>query len=308
MITTFPNFKKIDLEDRSIIESYTNKIQPYSDFNFTNLWSWNPKVNGERMFCELNGNLVVLFTDYRTDKPSLSFIGNNNTSKTAIELLEYALTADINPVLSFITEETANEITKSTDFRLEVTEDPDNFDYIFSVQELAKPQGSKFKSKRHLANRFLREQNEIEFKLIDLNDHATQDNILHVFRRWEEQKIAENKTYEIKHEELALSRLLNTSNDHKLILSGLFLNGVMVGFSLDEILANNYAISHFLKADTAYKGIYEYLNEEVAKHLLSCGVQLWNWEQDLNIEGLRKLKLSYRPVKFLKKYKVALSS
>ena len=32
------------------------------------------------------------------------------------------------------------------------------------------------------------------------------------------------------------------------------------------------------------------------------GVEFWNWQQDLNIPGLRKLKMSYKPIGFLKKF------
>lgn len=303
MIPKFPNFKKIELADRASIDSYTNRHLPYSDFNFTNLWSWNPKAKEGRMISELNGNLVVLFTDYRTNEPSLSFLGTNKIDDTALQLLNYAKANNISPILRFIAEESAISISSP---ELVANEDNDNHDYIFSVSQLANPKGIKFKSKRHLANRFLRDYPEAVFKIMDFSNAETHEKIISVLRQWENKKISDNKSYELEHEEIALRRLLQTATDHKLILSGIFLNDTMIAFSLDEILPHKYAISHFLKADTTYRGIYEFLNEMVAQHLEVKGVELWNWEQDLNIEGLRRLKMSYRPVSFLKKFKVSL--
>ncbi len=302
MIPIFPNFKKIDLTDREDIEFYTNEYLPYSDFNFSNLWSWNPKAKEGRLISVLNDNLVVLFTDYRTNEPSLSFLGTNECEDTANQLISYARDSEISGVLRFITEESFNKMAES---KLLVEEDSDNSDYIFSVSELANPQGSKFKSKRHLANRFLRDFPEAVFKLMDFTDPSTHEEIISVLRKWEDRKISDDKSYELEHEEIALSRLLQTAHDHKLVLSGIFFEDKMIGFSLDEILPNKYAISHFLKADTTFKGIYEFMNEMMAQYLLIRGVELWNWEQDLNIDGLRRLKMSYRPVSFLKKYKVS---
>jgi hypothetical protein len=304
MLPFFPQFKKIELSDRQEIESYTKKFLPYSDFNFTNLWSWNPIESAGRMVSKHNDNLVVYFTDYRTNDPLYSFMGINKPNETAYELLVNAKLNDIKPALNFITEQTALLLDSPL---LKVEEDSANFDYVFSVEQLAKSTGVKFKSKRHLANRFKRDY-PATFNLMDFCKPESKEKLISVFKRWESKKINDHKSYEIAHEETALKRLLETATDHKLILSGILLHGEMLGFSLDEILPDGYAISHFLKADSSYKGIYEYLNECVAKYLLTREVNLWNWEQDLNLEGLKKLKTSYRPIKFLKKYQVSLYS
>jgi len=302
MIPEFPNFKKICLTDRKDIESYTDKFPPYSDFNFINLWSWNPKVQEGRMISKLNNNLVVHFTDYRTKEPSLSFLGTNNCTDTAKKLIEFAKAKGVSETLCYIVQESAEKIHNNT---LTVEEDIDNFDYIFSVKQLANTSGANFKSKRHLSNRFCRDYPDTHLKFLNFSDSETHKKIISVLRKWENKKIQDNKSYELDHEEIALQRLLKTAHNHNLILSGFFFEDEMIGFSLDELLPNNYAISHFFKADTNFKGIYEFMNKMMAEYLLSRKVELWNWEQDLNIDGLRRLKMSYRPVGFLKKYKVS---
>ena len=57
--------------------------------------------------------------------------------------------------------------------------------------------------------------------------------------------------------------------------------------------------------DTQYKGIYQAVNQMFLEHSGSK-FKMVNREQDLDDEGLRKAKLSYNPLDFLKKYRIVL--
>ena len=304
MIPLFPKFKAIKLEDGKSIRKYAAQHHPYSDFNFTNLWMWD--TTRKRKISMLNGNLVVLFTDYLTNEPFLSFLGSRRCEETARALIDFARATGISPVLRFVTEESLPELRKTS---LNVEEDNDSFDYVYKVSRLADPLGNKLKEKRHLANRFPREYPNAKFESRALNDSVMQGRIVSVVRRWENRKKYQNKAYNLEHEERAIHRLLTNARtlgrEGTLILSGVFLNEEMLGFSVDEVVSDNYAISHLIKADNSYKGIYEFINERVAEHLAANNVKFWNWQQDLGIKGLRDTKKSYGPVHFLKKYSVS---
>lgn len=302
LIPIFPHFKEVSLHDRALVKSVTQKYPPYSDFNFTNLWTWD--VLESRKFSQLNENLVIMFTDYRTATPILSFLGQNMPTETASVILKHAESLNTKPSLRYIPEETAKLLCPKTFF---VAEDATNHDYIFSISELANPEAKKFKTKRRLAKHFITNHPQIQISTRDLSDSLTQKNIFDVLYCWEQNKKIDNKAYEIVYEEIALRRIMSSAVNHELILTCIHDGSVMIAFSIDEILPNNYALSHFIKADIRYKGIYEYLNQTVATILLTSDVRYWNWEQDLNLEGLRNLKMSYRPVSFLKKFEVSLS-
>ena len=92
MIPEFPHFKRIELADRAQLETLL-PYTPYSDFVFTNLWCWN--INNKRKISLLYGNLVVLMTDYITNRPHLSFYGHRKPVRTARTLLQYAQEHDI---------------------------------------------------------------------------------------------------------------------------------------------------------------------------------------------------------------------
>jgi len=305
MIPKFPQFKNIDLLDKKDIEKFTHKFLPYSDFDFVSMWSWD--IKEEMKISNLNDNLVVRFTDYLTGEPFFSFIGINKPDDTAHELIHFAENSGVSPVLCFITEETAN-ILNDSNFYIE--EDKNNFDYIFSVPQLSNLKGLKFKEKRHSAGKFLREYPDAIFELKELNDLGVREQIVSVFHNWEKKKELDKKIYDFKHkhEEKALHRLLQTINDNNLIVSCIILNDIIIAFSIDEILSSKYAISHFFKADVSYKGIYDFLNKKLSQYLLDHNIEFWSWEQDLGIESLRRSKASYRPINFLKKYKVSLTS
>lgn len=303
MIPKFPNFKKIDLSDKKEIEEYVSKFPPYSTFNFTNLWAWDVKNN--RKVSKLNGDLVFLYSVFFAEKPFISFLGNNKCEDTALTLLSFANNdPKIYPELRFITEESIKHLQSAN---LLVEEDRNNFDYLFSPSKLSELQGAKYKNLRRLAKKFSEEYTDAVFQLEDLSDLSVQKKIHLALRQWEHRKKVQNKACnDLEFEEKALCRLLENAKSHKLILSCVLLHDAMLGFSIDEILPGGNAIAHFIKADNSFRGIYEFLNRELAGYLATRDVELWNWQQDLNIETLRKTKLGYRPVAFLKRYTVSL--
>ncbi len=298
MISPFPFFKKISLDDELDIKSYTNKYKPYSDFNFTNLWSWDD----ERQFSDLNGNLIVYFTDYESGEPFLSFLGENKVDETASTLIDYAKEKGLPPTLDLVGEESIKNINQDKFF---VEPSNGNFDYIFDISKLAFLQGKSFKAKKRSSVNFLA-NNEVSFDCVPLKKQYCVDDLLSVILKWKHNKIKEGKSY-CKQEELSLKKLFAaTVTNDQLLLSTVLVDNNIVGFSVDEVLVDGYAISHFIKADVSYKGIYEFMNEKIAEKLHERGIVYWNWEQDLGVECLKLNKLSYHPVDLLKKYKITL--
>ncbi len=301
MIPAFPNFKKIDIEDRKIIESYTYQYKPYSDFNFTSLWAWD--VIGKRMVSTLNGNLVVRFTDYETSEICFSFLGNNKPKETAQELIYFAEKSGISPILRFVPEESINGL-ESHDFKVE--EDRDNFDYIFSTSQIAIFRGAKYKTKRQEVNKCLTLYPNIVFKSENFINSIVREHIINLLQKLTVRKESNSETENLglESEKKALNKILQMENKN-LVIFTCYLNDNLIGFEIDEILPQKYAVAHFSKVDPLYKDINVFLNKKLSQHLKNEGVEFCNWEQDLGIENLRKSKISYRPISFLKKYKVS---
>ena len=81
----------------------------------------------------------------------------------------------------------------------------------------------------------------------------------------------------------------------------LLVDGEMAAYTIGERLAPDTLLIHFEKGSPGYKGIYQAVNQMFVEQ--AQGTCQWvNREQDLDNEGLRKAKMSYNPVDFIKKY------
>ena len=82
-----------------------------------------------------------------------------------------------------------------------------------------------------------------------------------------------------------------------------YVNDKLSAFTIGEKVTEDMAIIHIEKADTTINGLYTFINKSFVEANFSA-VSLINREQDLGIEGLRKAKLSYQPIKLEPKYAV----
>jgi len=83
----------------------------------------------------------------------------------------------------------------------------------------------------------------------------------------------------------------------------LHVDGHMVAYTVAEKLDERSLVIHFEKGKPEFAGVYQAINQ---MFLTDAGqdCEFVNREQDLDDPGLRKAKLSYNPVGFLKKYTV----
>lgn len=294
MIPQFPQFKKLELTDKKEVEKFTKKFPHYSDFNFFNMWIWN---SGERMKLSiLNNNLIVQFIDYVNGQPFLSFIGDNMINETAKELIIFSEKNYKTDILKLVPGTVVEFLDKN---QFDITNDDDSRDYVYSISHLSEmnswPQNSSGKRIRQ----FIKKYPEYVIKQYSIKD-ISKDEYIGMFKRW-----ADNKKIEDHfnlNEYKAFKKLLEI-NDKNIKITSLYVKDILIGFTVMEIDGEDYAISHFAKADISYhSSVYEVLNWEESKILNSQGIKYYNWEQDLGIKGLQKSKLKYKPSLFLNKF------
>jgi len=295
MIPEFPQFKGIELSDRKEVERFISKFPPYSDFNFVSMWSWDTK--GEMRISQLNGNLVVRFTDYINGQPFFSFLGDNKVQDTIDTLIEYSIKNYNKKALCLVPEHVLGCLEKGHKFNLE--HDVNAFDYVYEVSHLA----NMHNWAQHTSGKHVRSfsKNFPNYKVGHYSlGEVNKEDYLTLFKKWAKNRnVSDSAT---KNEYTALNRIFNDSFKDLRIVS-LSLEDKLIGFTIYEIVSSEYAISHFAKSDKSeHKAASDLLNWEEAKILNNKGIKYFNWEQDLGILGLRKSKEKYNPVFLFKKF------
>ena len=104
-------------------------------------------------------------------------------------------------------------------------------------------------------------------------------------------------------ERSAIYRLLNNFESLSAIGAAIEINGNIKAFTLGEALNRNTFVIHVEKADNDTIGLYQAINWEFLRNHAK-DFKFVNREQDLGVQGIRKAKMSYGPVRLVKKYKI----
>ncbi len=300
MIPKFPKFKKIELSDKKEVEKITREFVPYCDFNFANMWAWD--IHHKMKISKLNDNLVVLFYDYITNKPFLSFIGTHDVLATTEELLAYSKKNYKMNILKLVPKVV---IAKMLAKEFTIKEDRDNHDYVYSISHFSEMNNWPSSGISQRIRQFLKTYPNYVIKHTHIKDISKKE-YSDIFKKWSYNKgVGLGKHFELN-EYKAFERFLKLDEKNIKTLS-LYVDDVLIGFTVYEILQNNYSISHFIKSDTQHhRGINDILNWEEAKELHSHKVKYHNWQQDLGLVGLRFAKEKYNPSFFMKKFIVGI--
>src|SRR5574343_1284961 len=233
MIPEFPQFKDLEISDREDVEKITKEYPPYSDFNFTSMWSWD--VDGKMQISKLHGNLIVKFTDYVTSDPFLSFIGENKIKDTALSLIEFSNKNYNRDSLMLVPGELVGVLH---DEGFHVLPDVNATDYIYEVDQLKNMHNwVEHQASRGIEN-FLKLHSDYTAELSNLNNFKKEEH-LELFGKWAQNKDLKNHTE--SNEYKAFNRFIEMNNDNIEFVS-LYKNGNLIGFTAYEILSDDYAI------------------------------------------------------------------
>ena len=216
-------------------------------------------------------------------------------------MLDYSKTQLGESRLKLIPEISTREIDGT---RFNISADRDNFDYLFSTDEIRQFSGKKFAKRRNTVSSLRRTHDSITHRLLDLHEPKDESSLVELFTRIKE--VRDTKGLEDDHNLPVFLRLLACANQNNLIITGVYIDEVLVATLVNELLDKTYAVAHLMTADIGlHAGLYAYLMKQNAEYLHQAGVALLNFEQDLGVQNLRKAKTLYRPVSFLRKYQIS---
>ena len=286
-IAKYPEFSEISLDLRPILHpKFQNLAEGISELTYANIYLFRQKHNYR--ISQLDNKLIIITGKEGNEPFFILPFGLPNESALREIFNKYR-------ILKCASQSQA-EILKKSGYS--VYEDRDNFDYLYSRQDLVNLTGRKFHKKKNLLNVFIR-NNECQAKPL-LEEYR--DDAMQILEQW-------NSRHEQPNDFAAAKEALEKMWPLQLCGGIFYIDQQPTAYCLGEELALGKSfVIHFEKAvlKDEFKGLYQFINQAFAS-VLPEKYETINREQDLGDPGLRRAKESYHPVGFVKKYKAKLN-
>lgn len=181
---------------------------------------------------------------------------------------------------------------------VEYYEDTNNFDYIYETEKLINLNGNKLRKRKSQYNQFIM---NYSFEVKDIHDEEVKKDCIAYAKQWYINQ--SNKNNQLICEVEGIEEVFKNLNDLNALGIAVYVNKDIIGFTIGEKVNSNMAIIHIEKGDIDYKGIYAFINRTFAERYLK-GIMYINRQEDIGIEGLKRAKLAYDPIRLEKKYLV----
>lgn len=287
-------FEPISIEKQnSYMEVLATCPQITSDYSFINLWGWAGEYGLQWAWTD---SLVWI----KQTLPEEAFWAPMGSwgQLDWIEILE----SEAPRVRQFIRiPEKLMEIWRDTSKdRIRIEDSRGHWDYVYDAVQLMELRGNKFHKKKNLVNQFTK---KYEFSYAPLASDLT-EQALGLQTDWCTWRDCESFDT-LAAENRVIQQILLHWDELIGITGGILqVDNAMVAYTVAEKLTDDMLLIHFEKADQTYKGAYQAINQMFVSHY-NGNFKTVNREQDLDDEGLRKAKLSYHPIDFLRKYSVS---
>lgn len=285
-------FKTIHPSDRELLTSFIFPCERRdSSLSVGNLCCWQ-FLNGSS-YAVVDGQLVIRFRF--SDNRTLYTLPGGEQRKVIGRLAELAAAEQSPLYLYGMVPEMRLFLAEEFPGAFEYREMREYFDYLYLKRDLSLLQGKYFQSKRNHVNKF---RKTYDYRFVPMTAE-TVPGCIRMYDRWCEERHCQGDE-SLAHERKALLYGMNCFRELGLSGGTLWVDGEVIAFTFGSPINRDTFCIHAEKALARYEGAYNVINQEFAAYLPDRYVYL-NREEDLGLEGLRKAKLSYRPVKLLEK-------
>lgn len=288
------DFKSVVLEDRELLTSFLwAGGRQDNNLSFANLCCWQFLTCSS--YAIWQDRLVFRFC-FPEDRMVYTLPGGESAGKEVIRLLARQAKKEDAPLYLYgIVPDMRLQLEKEFPDVFEYRTDRDHFDYLYLRTDLAGLRGKNFQAKRNHVNQFCK---KYDFQYMSMTEDMI-PGCLQMYDEWcEDRRCQEDKG--LNYERQAL--VYGMQHFDQLGLTGgvIKVEGKIIAFTFGMPVNQNTFCIHAEKALVDYEGAYNVINHEFASRL-SEQFKYLNREEDLGIPGLRKAKLSYRPVRLLEK-------
>ena len=195
---------------------------------------------------------------------------------------------------------------KEIEFYFEVKEQDKFDDYIYLKKDLIQLKGNRYAKQRNLIHQFYKRylsRSKVDIEMIDSGNTLECLNFLQEWCELRKCDVANGES--LACEKMATMNALN--NIDALEVKGILIriDGAVSAFGISSRLTETMGVLNFEKAHASIKGLYQFLDNECAKHLFA-GYKYINKESDMKLPNLAQSKKSYNPVNIVKSYRLTL--
>ncbi|MBR4904065.1 MAG: DUF2156 domain-containing protein [Selenomonadaceae bacterium] len=297
------NLQKLTCKDKAIFdEFYGSRYCESAQYTFTNLYMWRDMLN---LHWAAEDGVLYVITHWKGKTAAWQPVGAQNKLQDAISnIIRYF--EEQNQEIFFVGLEKsfADELARYPDAKFNISADRNNFDYVYLAQDLINLSGRKFHGKKNHLNAFKKEYPDAKYLPITEEIIPQCREQLNIW--YETHKRANPDDEFIFYERAAIHEIFDHFDAFKLKGGAILIDNKVVAFTFGEKLNSDTAVIHVEKADPNIRGIYVAINQSFVENEWADMIYI-NREEDMGIDGLRKAKNSYRPIKMIEKFNATLA-
>ncbi len=305
-IKEFPNFTKFEYSVVDEYLGYYRQLLPYCDLSVDDLFIWQD-FNNDLQISTLHGNAVLKYSDIFNDgQPTIVVVGCSNADSTIEEIFSYQEKNGLPKVISNVPKEIVNNISREYASLLNIDEDQDNSDYIYSVDSGIEMTGSRYSHLRRKIRKFSKDFGDItSIRNIDLSDGTENKMIADALSTWKKIYASSQET-KLALEGPAILKHLRVAMRRPVYCLGLFIHDRLVAFSIYHLPPQSgYSICNHIKCNYEYSNMFDFMYFQTLLDNKRRGVRYINGEQDLGNPGLRTHKQSLLPYTKIIRYRIS---
>ena len=222
--------------------------------------------------------------------------GKGDPKKCIEALMAYAKEQGQEFQMHCVTPEEFEELEALFPGTFEIEYHRDIADYVYEAEKLCTLSGKKYHGKKNHVNKFKKTYENWEY-ISMTGEHV--EEAFQLLLKWKNLNLC-MENHEKNAESCVASNYLRLFEELDVCGGLLRVDGQAVAFCIGEQVCDDTMVVHIEKALTEYEGAYPMINQQFVEHECSR-VTYVNREEDTGDEGLRKAKLSYRPVFMVEK-------
>lgn len=247
-------------------------------------------------FAEYKGFLIIHCEDEGKAYYSLAGDFSNPALGSVLHEL-YSRSGELN--MQFLTAQYC-DIVKSFFPGADITVDtaPDQYDYMYEIQDFIKLSGKKLRHKREHYNFFI---NNYDFRFEEISSKNKQDCIP-IINGWCARKNCDECEYCCERD--VVMRLLSRWKDYPVRGGIIYISDMPSAFLICEPLGDTVMGYHQKTATTEIRGLSHAVYIETMKNLFS-DYKYFNIGPDIGLPGLRQFKRQFKPYTMIEKYNLS---